>query len=155
MHPYPGNEVIVLEDCIERFRKSGLLAFCPNCGEIKPECRKVCKTCGVNPRKDDLVLARSILLSTEQFYMRSNKWKAKSPEENRSLIERDIIPILVEKANLLRSRSKISFEEEDYWMARIAKGKKQKVPKTFVFFLFALFSAVAIILFLFLRHFVF
>jgi hypothetical protein len=141
-----------IETFIATFRKSGVLAFCPRCGALKAEYRKPCKSCGLNPRSEDSDLARAILMSTEQYYMRSNDWEARTPVENAHVIETEIIPNLIEKASILSDRREVVFnpEEESYWTQRIRAEKQRKPPKSFGCFLVTLYVIIGVVVILFI-----
>ena len=96
-------------------------------------------------------------MSTEQFYMRSEDWQGRPQEENRDIIERQLIPKLSKHAALLRSGSGIELDaaEEEFWIQKIAREKTTKAPKSLGCFLVTLFLAIAIIHVLFVTSFFF
>ena len=145
------------EGFLQEFRKAGVLAFCAKCGERKSDYRKACKSCGLNPRKDNRLLARSILMSTEQYYIQSTTWKARTPKENADFIEREIVPALIDHATLLKDGKEVNFgyENENRWMQRIESEKGRKLPKSLGCFMVVLYTFIIGIIFLFVRRFFF
>jgi len=141
------------QSLFEVFRKSGVLAFCPKCGATKSDYRLACKSCQAKPKGDDILLARSIMMSTQGYYMRSKECNARTPEENRSLIEREIIPNLLDTASRLRRGEPVTFDTDDeqYWVKEIAAGRRQERPKSLIGCLVALYSIIIILVILFLK----
>jgi hypothetical protein len=140
---------------VEQFRKKGLVAFCPNCGAQKAEAREVCKTCKASPREDVGVFARSMLMSTEKWYLRE-KWKGLTPEENKAHVEREILPEIIAKADTIRNGGAATFDEKEerYWTNRITRKLKQKMPLSGVCILvvmwgWIIFGTVAVVIYFF------
>jgi hypothetical protein len=139
----------------EQFRKNGSVAFCPNCGVQKSQARQRCKGCKASPRKDVSLFVRSMLMSTEKWYLRE-KWKKLTPEENKAHVEREILPEIIAKANVIRNGGAITFDEEEekYWTGRITRELQQKMPLPGVCILVAMwgwivFGVVAVVIYFF------
>jgi uncharacterized membrane protein YvbJ len=139
----------------EQFRQSGRLAFCPSCGSKKNSYRAKCKTCGFNPQSEDRALARSIMLSTEQYYLKSDDWKNRTPKDNIDFISSNLVQRLVYASEQLKSGMKDVFdpEEEVFWIRKIVREKKVKMPWSLGCFLAALYIISATIVVLFFKVF--
>jgi hypothetical protein len=139
----------------EQFRRTGVLAFCQNCGAVKSDYRKICKACGSNPRESDRIFARSILMSSQQYYLASKEWKSKTAAQNRNFIESELLPGLIEKASCLQNGKSVSFDpkEEEKWMTVVALEKHNKMPVSLAVFLVSIFLALLILVIFFVKRF--
>ncbi|HYG36123.1 MAG TPA: hypothetical protein VEC99_15135, partial [Clostridia bacterium] len=116
--------------------------------------RSTCRRCGCNPRADDLLLARSILMSTEQYYLLSKAARGKSPAENAARIETEIIPQLLAKRDDLANGHSVVFgaDEEIRCTEMVRHARKLKFPKTLGLFLVLLYGSILILLGFTLRY---
>ncbi len=145
------------ERLLDEFRKRGVLAFCPVCGATKAGFRNKCRSCGYRPQNNYRGLAKSILMSTEQYYLRGEEWAHKTPAQNTDHIEKEIVPKLIAQASALRGGKTINFapDEEDHWVRRFSAAKPQKPPKSLLLFLAVLYALVIGVAVFFLKHFFF
>jgi hypothetical protein len=85
-----------------------------------------------------------MLMSTEQWYQHDH-WKALTPEENKTCIEREILPETISKAEIIRRGDSVTFDKEDYWTQRIAGERKQKMPMSAVCIIFAMWGMIIVV----------
>ena len=136
---------------IDYYRRKGRLAFCPRCGERKKNYYAKCPACEFKPKSIE-TLARSIVLSTEQYYFRSDAWEHRTPSENGKFIEVNLIPQLERIAKSLQSGGSFPHSaEEDYWIERFRSKKKQRMPLSLACFLVLVFGGLLASIVLFVK----
>ena len=82
------------------------------------------------------------------------EWAGRTPAENRSYIEKELLPKLIEEnAMRLCRREEALFapEEEKLWTQIVAREKKRKMPISLGIFLAVVFALILITIILFVR----